>query len=501
VRKKFCGEFFEVTRVAKKFDRRTGRFVVSVSYKTRALPTPRTLAVAEAFGLGVDDSREHVVYDDVELRIGPRDVVYVTGESGSGKSVLLRELERALAPDVVDIMDITVDGSKPLIESVGRTFEEGLELLSRVGLNDAFLFVRRFDELSDGQKYRFRLAKMVESGRQYWVADEFCATLDRDTAKIVAFNVQKLARQLGRAVLVATTHTDLAEDLKPSVRVHKRFGREIAVRYFPNRVNECCSLVKEVRVEDGARQDYKRLACFHYRSSRLPAPMRIFALRHRAETVGVIVYSYAPSTCFGRRQALGRVVSVWELNRDFAWISRVVLHPKYRSIGLGAMLVRETLPLVRRRYVETIAVMARYNPFFEKAGMTKVAEGKPSDGVLNAVDELRRFGFDPGFLASRENNLRVLSRLGAQQIREVKNVLLTVSDCSLKRLAGAGVGTKPFLCREEFAAILERANLERLALMLRNLSVLTQTKVYLFWRAPACERLPIERGGHVERSE
>jgi len=487
LRKKFCSEFFEVTRVAKKFDRRTGRFVVNVRYKTRAVVSPRTLAVAEAFGLGVDDFHEHVVYDDVELRIGPRDVVYVTGESGSGKSVLLRELERALAPDVVNIMDITVDGSKPLIESVGRTFEEGLELLSRVGLNDAFLFVRRFDELSDGQRYRFRLAKMVESGRQYWVADEFCATLDRDTAKIVAFNVQKLARQLGRAVLVATTHTDLAEDLKPSVRVHKRFGREIAVRYFPNKVNERCSLVKEVRVGEGVRRDYEKLACFHYRSSRLPAPMRIFALRHRGETVGVIVYSYSPSTCFGRRQALGRVVSVGELNRDFAWISRVVLHPKYRSIGLGAMLVRETLPLVGRRFVETVAVMARYNPFFERAGMTRIAVRKPSEGVLNAVDGLRCFGFDPVFLASERRNLLILSRLDCEQLRGVKGVLLGVSECPFKRLAGAGVAHKPFLLRGEFAEIVSNAGVERLALMLCNLSVLTQTKVYLFWRNPAFE--------------
>ena len=52
---------------------------------------------------------------------------------------------------------------------------------------------------------------MVESKAraQFWIFDEFAATLDRDTAKIVAFNLQKLARQNGKAVLAATTHTDL----------------------------------------------------------------------------------------------------------------------------------------------------------------------------------------------------------------------------------------------------------------------------------------------------
>ncbi|MDH5438485.1 MAG: hypothetical protein OEX76_06245 [Candidatus Bathyarchaeota archaeon] len=43
--------------------------------------------------------------------------------------------------------------------------------------------------------------------------DEFCANLNRGTAKIVAFNVQKLARKLGKAVVAATTHTDIFEDL------------------------------------------------------------------------------------------------------------------------------------------------------------------------------------------------------------------------------------------------------------------------------------------------
>jgi len=63
--------------------------------------------------------------------------------------------------------------------------------------------------------------------------------------------------------------------------------------------------------------------------------------------------------------------------KNLAQITRVILHSKYRRTGLGTHLVREMLPLVGRLYVETVAVMARYNPFFEKAGMTRVAESRP----------------------------------------------------------------------------------------------------------------------------
>jgi len=474
-------ELFKVTRVASRYDRATGRFIINISYKTQTDITDRTISVAEAFGLGIDEFQQHVIYDNVELKIGPRDIVYITGESGSGKSALLRELQRALAPNVINIANIAVDPSKPLIESVGRTFEEGLELLSRVGLNDAFLFVRRFEQLSDGQKYRFRLAKVIESGKQYWVADEFCATLDRETAKIVAFNVQKLARQLGKAVLVATTHTDLFKNLKPSVYIHKRFGREIRVRYFPNKLNHACSLVKKMRVVEGTRQDYDKLACFHYRSSQLPPPYKIFTLKHRNQKVGVIVYSYPPATCFGRRQALGRMASLNELNKDLVWISRVVLHPKYRTIGLGTMLVKKTLPLIDRRYVETIAVMAKYNPFFERAGMTKIAQREPHESIVKAVEKLQKLGFNPVFLASKHMNLQKLEGMNQREIWQVKQALLSVSNIYYKRLASAG---KAFLTRADFEKALKSAALQKLAQMLSALSVLNQTKVYLFWKNP-----------------
>lgn len=101
-KRKHPREFFEITKIAKRFNRRSGKFNISISYKTATEITPRTLAVAEAFGLGVDQSREHVIYDDIKLKIGPEDIVYITGDSGSGKSVLLKRLERLLLPNTMN---------------------------------------------------------------------------------------------------------------------------------------------------------------------------------------------------------------------------------------------------------------------------------------------------------------------------------------------------------------------------------------------------------------
>jgi ABC-type ATPase with predicted acetyltransferase domain len=75
-----------------------------------------------------------------------------------------------------------------------------------------------------------------------------------------------------------------------------------------------------------------------------------------------------------------------ELNEKLSTISRVVVHPKYRTIGLGSKLVRATLPLVGTPYVEMPAVMAKYNPFAEKAGMRKIAEQPPPKEALKIAE-------------------------------------------------------------------------------------------------------------------
>jgi hypothetical protein len=90
------------------------------------------------------------------------------------------------------------------------------------------------------------------------------------------------------------------------------------------------------------------------------------------------------------------------INEEIARISRVVIHPKFRGIGLGAFLVKETMPKVNAKVIETLAVMARYNPFFEKAGMIKVDYKTNSYSKENEIKNFLEFhNFDFDFLKSK----------------------------------------------------------------------------------------------------
>jgi len=471
-------EHFRITRFARHYDKKTDTYTYNISYETATThQTPRTQQIAEAFGLGTDQQQKFTIYDNTQLKIRPNDIILITGDSGSGKSVLLKAIKRDLKHQATDINDLHIDKNKPIIETVDKTFHEALETLSKVGLNDAFLFLRTYKQLSDGQKTRYKIAKLVENQAQYWIIDEFTNTLDRDTAKTVAYNLQKQARQQNKAVIAATTHTDLKADLKPSVHIYKQFGKEITINYYQNKPAEQCSLTKQMHIEQGTTQDWKKLANHHYRSHKITAPRKIFTLTRNKELCGVIVYSYPPPTCFGRNHILPKM-PMKQLNQQLSIISRIVIHPKYRTIGLGTKLIKETLDLAGTQYVEMPAVMAKYNPFAEKAGMQKITEQQPSKQAQKITQTLQQLGFNTQTLANQKQVLETLQSLNETDLNRIREAF---SENAHIRLMKYFQPNEPYGKKQQYTKEIRKASLEKLANQIKICSFLTQTKAYLFW--------------------
>jgi ABC-type ATPase with predicted acetyltransferase domain len=198
---------------------------ITIMYPFR--PARRSLAtseIADLFGL-TDCEAPHVVAEDVRLDIEPGDLVLFSGPSGSGKSSLLREAGWQLA--ALDAASLELP-DRPVIDSLGGPIEQRLERLASCGLSEARLLLRTPAELSDGQRWRFRLALAL--GRAPWLLiDEFAAVLDRTLAKVLAYNVRRLCTRTGTGFLLATTHDDLLDDLNPDLHVRRAGDGAVAV--------------------------------------------------------------------------------------------------------------------------------------------------------------------------------------------------------------------------------------------------------------------------------
>ncbi|MEM4704877.1 MAG: GNAT family N-acetyltransferase, partial [Candidatus Bathyarchaeia archaeon] len=253
----------------------------------------------------------------------------------------------------------------------------------------------------------------------------------------------------------------------------------------PNVPTENCTVARDVQIEEGTTEDWKKLSGFHYRSHTFGAPRNIFCLKKGEELCGVIIYSFPPLTCFGRAKVLPKM-PLDELNKKLSTVSRVVVHPKYRSIGLGSLLLKKSLPLAGTPFVEMVAVMAKYNPFAEKAGMKKIAESKPSKHTLQALEQLKKLGFDTLTLNSPRCCGRTIKKVGKKAVTKVL-IELAENEGSVRRVLLGNSKAYPNLA--QFAEKLESLDESRLAAVLKRLSFLAQSKAYLFWQNPTSKAI------------
>ena len=387
------------------------------------LASARTATVGIRFGISMSGGPVTIV-ERTRVALGPGKIVLFIGPSGSGKSTALAELERQFTGGCM-VQRVSFPADVAILDRVApwASLGEALSTLTSCGLGEAALWLRPFEGLSEGEKFRAQLARAIAlhsrgDAAAPLLCDEFCAALHRRAAKAISFCLRKLVTRRCLSVVLACANEDIIADLQPDVVVWFRGRGRCDVEERTVRSKRPPSFRRRFRISPGSKRDYDAFAAMHYRATdELGFVDKTFVLRDGAdgEPLGIVVYSHGPLELALRNQATNELFSrnATRVNRSLRILRRLVIHPDVRGCGLGHYLVRKTLPLVGTEYIECLASMGEFNPVFEKAGMQRIGQYGVSPRRQAALDALRGMGVDHN---GREFTLQVCRRRTVREI-------------------------------------------------------------------------------------
>lgn len=158
-----------------------------------------------------------LLFEGLDLQLGPGEALHVGGPNGSGKSSLIRlaagllraesgRVERArvaLADDT-----LALDRELPLARALPFWVRSANESLDALGI--ARLAPVPVRLLSSGQAKRATLARVAASGAPLWLLDEPLNGLDLDGAERLSILIAK--HLAGGGAIVAASHQSLPGD-------------------------------------------------------------------------------------------------------------------------------------------------------------------------------------------------------------------------------------------------------------------------------------------------
>jgi ABC-type cobalamin/Fe3+-siderophores transport system ATPase subunit len=355
---------------------------------------------------------------DLIERLQQHRIVQIVGPSGAGKTSLIRALTQTIPASTQHCVPQTIpiaDQPVPVFDLLLGDVNARAAALSMSGLAEPRLWAQRAHTLSTGEQARLRIAITMQRAAPGDVVfcDEFASTIDRASAYALCSTVRRWAHRKGITLIAASAHEDLEPMLAPDIVIDATTGTTRSA--LP-------AMEQDIRIEQGTKEDYLRLAHLHYRGGTPASMTRV--LRAVRETpggnllAGVLVVSMPMLNSVWRPRAWGdrystgnKSLDAKRLNEDMRMISRVIIDPRSRGLGIATRLARAYLASPETPRTEAIAAMGHICPFFDRAGMIgyDIPPDLPDTRLLDTLthlgltpESLMHARITPGSLLERE---------------------------------------------------------------------------------------------------
>ena len=171
----------------------------------------RVAAMRGLFDVEIQNKNRHEWNIDIPIEGTQWNVGLIIGASGSGKTVCAKQLfgdknyHYGFKWSRNSILD---DFPKDL------SIQEITNILSHVGFSSPPSWTKPFHILSNGQKFRVELARILVNNKMT-IVDEFTSVIDRNVARIGSVAVSKAAKKLNRQIVCVSCHHDIVDWLEP----------------------------------------------------------------------------------------------------------------------------------------------------------------------------------------------------------------------------------------------------------------------------------------------
>lgn len=331
--------------------------------KTEYKPTFRTEKVVGMFDVPSQSTLTKEWNVNLPIENFDWSIGLIVGASGSGKTTLSK---RAFGNECY--FDKNEWGNDSILNSFDKSLDikDITDSLSHVGFASPPSWLLPYHCLSNGQKFRADLARIILETNGLVVFDEFTSLVDRTVAKIGSYAVQKFIRKQKRQFVAVTCHYDVAEWLEPD------WIFDVSTMSFERGLLRRPSI--EVEIQQVHHSIWQIFKGHHYLSADLNKAAKVYLATIEGQPVAMTAILPFPHP---------HVKNVWKEHRT-------VVLPDFQGIGLGNRLsehVGELLLSIGKRYTSVTShpSMIHYRAKSNKWVMTRQPSRLKSPGIKAKV--------------------------------------------------------------------------------------------------------------------